>query len=109
MTSFRNGGLMVKKNKPVSKQPTKKQQKDEETKTRSHESVRRELIISEDQKQEMEKEIPTMRVITASAIAQKYSVRVSIAKAVLSELESKGLIRQVTSQGKFKLYSKNSG
>jgi ribosomal protein S25 len=56
----------------------------------------------------MEKEIPTMRVITPSAIAQKYGVRVSIAKAVLTELESKGLIRQVISEGKFKLYSKTS-
>jgi ribosomal protein S25 len=108
MTSFRTGGLMVKKNKPVSKRPTKGQQKDEETKSKGHDTVKRELIISEEQKQEMEKEIPTMRVITASAIAQKYSVRVSIAKAVLSELESKGLIRQVTSQGKFRLYSKTS-
>ena len=97
---------MVKKNKPVSKQPSKDKQQKEETKTRSYETVRRELIISEEQKQEMEKEIPTMRVITPSAIAQKYGVRVSIAKAVLTELEMKGLIHRVASDGKFKLYSK---
>ncbi len=98
---------MVKKNKPISKQSSKGEKKKEETKGR-HEAVRRELVISEEQKQEMEKEIPTMRVITPSAIAQKYGVRVSIAKAVLTELESKGLIRQVISEGKFKLYSKTS-
>jgi small subunit ribosomal protein S25e len=97
---------MVKKNKPVSKQPSKSAKEKEETKSRSHESVRRELIISEEQKQEMEKEIPTMRVITPSSIAQKYGVRVSIAKAVLTELEMKGLIHRVSSEGKFKLYSK---
>ena len=98
---------MVKKNKPISKQSSKGDKKKEETKSR-HEAIRRELVISEEQKQEMEKEIPTMRVITPSAIAQKYGVRVSIAKAVLTELESKGLIRQVISEGKFKLYSKTS-
>lgn len=97
---------MVKKNKPISKQSSKGEKK-EETKSR-HETVKRELVISEEQKQEMEKEIPTMRVITPSAIAQKYGVRVSIAKAVLTELESKGLIRKVISEGKFKLYSKTS-
>ncbi len=99
---------MVKKNKPISKQSTKDSSQSEETKTRSYETVRRELIISEEQKLEMEKEIPTMRVITPSAIAQKYGIRVSIAKAVLTELEAKGLIRQVSSEGKFKLYSKTS-
>ncbi|MFW9830170.1 MAG: hypothetical protein ACFFD8_00080 [Candidatus Thorarchaeota archaeon] len=98
---------MVKKNKPISKQSSKSSTDSEEPK-RSHETVRRELIISEEQKQEMEKEIPTMRVITPSAIAQKYGVRVSIAKAVLAELESKGKIREVASEGKFKLYSKTS-
>ena len=98
---------MVKKNKPVSKQPTKGAKTQEEPKGRSHEAVRRELIISEEQKQEMEKEIPTMRVITPSAIAQKYGVRVSIAKAVLTELEMKGLIHRISSEGKFKLYSKS--
>ncbi len=97
---------LVKKNKPLSKQPSESPKKQEETKSRSHETIRRELIISEEQKQEMEKEIPTMRVITPSAIAQKYGVRVSIAKAVLTELEMKGLIHRITSEGKFKLYSK---
>jgi small subunit ribosomal protein S25e len=100
--------LLVKKNKPISKKKPKDAPKKEESKGGRHESIRRELIISEDQKLEMEKEIPSMRVITPSSIAQKYGIRVSIAKAVLTELESKGLIRKVTSQGKFKLYSKTS-
>ena len=97
---------MVKKNKPISKQSSKDAKQKEETKSRSQETIRRELIISEEQKQEMEKEIPSMRVITPSAIAKKYAVRVSIAKAVLIELEMKGLIQRVTSEGKFRLYSK---
>ncbi|MFX0169302.1 MAG: hypothetical protein ACFE89_08125 [Candidatus Hodarchaeota archaeon] len=100
---------MPKKSKPISKQSTRDSSPQDEAKTSRHEAIRRELIISEEQKQEMEKEIPTMRVITPSAIAQKYGVRVSIAKAVLTELESKGLIRQVASEGKFRLYSKATG
>ena len=100
---------MPKKNKPLSKQRSRDSRSDAETKGRRHEAVRRDLVISAEQKQDMEKEIPTMRVITPSAIAQKYGVRVSIAKAVLAELESKGLIRQVTSEGKFRLYSKATG
>jgi ribosomal protein S25 len=100
---------MVKKNKPISKQARKGGQKKEETKSRSHETIRRDLIISEEQKLEMEKEIPSMRAITPSAIAKKYGVRVSIAKAVLTELEMKGVIHRVTSEGKFKLYSKPAG
>jgi len=100
---------MPKKNKPLAKQSSRNSESQEETASSRPEAVRRELIISETQKQEMEKEIPTMRVITPSAIAQKYGVRVSIAKAVLAELESKGLIRQVTSEGKFRLYSKATG
>lgn len=100
---------MPKKNKPLAKQRSRDSASQEETKSSRPEAVRRELIISETQKQEMEKEIPTMRVITPSAIAQKYGVRVSIAKAVLAELESKGLIRQVASEGKFRLYSKATG
>lgn len=99
---------MPKKNKPISKQRSRDSKSEEDT-SRRHEAVRRELIISEEQKQDMEKEIPTMKVITPSAIAQKYGVRVSIAKAVLAELESKGLIRQITSEGKFRLYSKATG
>lgn len=100
---------MPKKSRPISKQSTRDSPTQDEAKSSRHEAIRRELIISEEQKQEMEKEIPTMRVITPSAIAQKYGVRVSIAKAVLTELESKGLIRQVTSEGKFRLYSKATG
>jgi ribosomal protein S25 len=100
---------MPKKNKPLAKQRSRGSQTEEEASSRRHEAVRRQLIISEEQKQDMEKEIPTMKVITPSAIAQKYGVRVSIAKAVLAELESKGLIRQVTSEGKFRLYSKATG
>ena len=99
---------MVRKGKPVSKQKSKQSSKKDADTGRAHETIRRDLIINESQKQEMETEIPTMRVITPSTVAQKYGVRVSIAKAVLTELESKGLIKKVIRNGKFKLYTKSS-
>lgn len=98
---------MVRKGKPISKRSTERTAGKEE-KTKTHETGRRDLIISEGQKQEMEKEIPTMRVITPSTVAQKYGVRVSIAKAVLTELEARGLIRRITTKSKFKLYTQAS-
>lgn len=90
----------------MSKQDTERASKAEEEKGKGHEAVRRSLIISEQQKQEMEKEIPAMRVITPSAVAQKYGVRVSIAKAVLAELQAKGTIKRIATEGRFKLYAK---
>jgi small subunit ribosomal protein S25e len=99
---------MVRKGKPLSKQDTERATKAEEEKGKGHETVRRSLIISEQQKQEMEKEIPAMRVITPSAVAQKYGVRVSIAKAVLAELEARGAIKRITTEGRFKLYAKEA-
>jgi small subunit ribosomal protein S25e len=99
---------MVRKGKPLSKQDTERATKGEEEKGKGHEPVRRSLIINEQQKQEMEKEIPAMRVITPSAVAQKYGVRVSIAKAVLAELEARGVIKRITTEGRFKLYAKEA-
>jgi ribosomal protein S25 len=99
---------MVRKGKPLSKSSKERSSKREE-KTKTHETARRDLIINEEQKQEMEKEIPTMRVITPSTVALKYGVRVSIAKAVLTELEARGLIKRVTAEGKFKLYTQATG
>ena len=100
---------MVKKGKSISKQKKKPSKTDQEAKGKSYEATRRDLIISEDQKQEMEKEIPGMRVITPSTVAQKFGVRVSIAKAVLTELEARKLIKRISTGGKFKLYTKTSG
>lgn len=99
---------MVRKGKPLSKQDTERATKPEEEKGKTHETVRRSLIVSEQQKQDMEKEIPAMRVITPSAVAQKYGVRLSIAKAVLAELEARGTIKRIATEGRFRLYAKEA-
>ena len=99
---------MVRKGKPKTRRETQTPQQRSSEKSRAHETVRRTLLVSTEQKQEMEKEIPSMRVITPSTVAQKYGIRVSIAKAVLTELEAKQLIRKVITGGRFKLYTKIS-
>jgi small subunit ribosomal protein S25e len=99
---------VARKSKSKTRRGTQKPQERAADKGRAHETVRRTLLVSTEQKQEMEKEIPSMRVITPSIVAQKYGVRVSIAKAVLAELEAKQLIRKVITGGKFKLYTKVS-
>ena len=99
---------MVRKSRPKPRRGTQRPQQREADKGKVHETVRRALLISTEQKHEMEKEIPSMRVITPSIVAQKYGVRVSIAKAVLTELEAKQLIEKVITGGKFKLYTKFS-
>jgi len=90
------------------KAPSKQSLKKKETEKKGYETLRRALVISEEQKREMEKEIPTMKVITPSVVAQKYGIRVSIAKAILAELEARKLIKRVTGTGRFKLYTKAS-
>ena len=76
-----------------------------EAEKKGHEILRRSLVVSEEQKREMEKEIPSMKLITPSIIAHKYGIRVSIAKAILAELESRKLIRRISGIGRFKLYT----
>ena len=56
------------------------------------ESIERALIIDDDQKQKMLKEVPKQKVITPTAICQRYQVRMFIAKEIIQELESSGKI-----------------
>ena len=56
------------------------------------ESIERALIIDNDLKEKMLKEIPKQKVITPTQICQRYQVRMYIAKEILKELESSGKI-----------------
>jgi small subunit ribosomal protein S25e len=56
------------------------------------ESIERALIIDDDAKQKMIKEIPKLRVITPTSICQKYQVRMFVAKKIIDELVSTGKI-----------------
>jgi len=56
------------------------------------ESIERALIIENDLKEKMMKEIPKQRIITPTSICQRYQVRMHVAKEILKELETSGKI-----------------
>ena len=56
------------------------------------ESIERALIIDDDLKQKMMKEIPKQKIITPTAICQKYQVRMFVANEIIKELVSTGAI-----------------
>ncbi|HUU79734.1 MAG TPA: eS25 family ribosomal protein [candidate division Zixibacteria bacterium] len=56
------------------------------------ESIERALIIDDDMKQKMLKEIPKQKVITPTAVCQKYQVRMYVANEIIKELVSTGVI-----------------
>ncbi|MGC9778217.1 MAG: hypothetical protein HZR80_03140 [Candidatus Heimdallarchaeota archaeon] len=56
------------------------------------ESIERALIIDNDFKEKMIKEIPKQKVITPTSVCQRYQVRMHIAKAIIKELETSGKI-----------------
>ena len=56
------------------------------------ESIERALIIDNDARQKMLKEVPKQRIITPTSICQKYQVRMFIAKEIIDELVKTGKI-----------------
>ena len=56
------------------------------------ESIERALIIDNDLKEKMLKEVPKQKVITPTSICQRYQVRMHVAKAIINELETGGKI-----------------
>lgn len=56
------------------------------------ESIERALIVEDDVKEKMMKEIPKQRVITPSQVCQRYQVRMFVAKEIIDELQKAGKI-----------------
>ncbi|MCF2142532.1 MAG: hypothetical protein ACTSYG_10035 [Candidatus Heimdallarchaeota archaeon] len=54
------------------------------------EIIERALIIDNDLREKMLKEIPRLKVITPTAICQKYQVRMHVAKKIIKELVDSG-------------------
>ena len=63
-------------------------------KSRTVNTIRRDLFISKDVRESIEKAIPKMKFITPSELSQKFGVRVSSAKALLKDLEKKRVIKK---------------
>ena len=56
------------------------------------ESIERALIIDNDLKEKMLKEVPKQKVITPTSVCQRYQVRMHVAKDIINELEKTGKI-----------------
>ena len=72
---------------------------------REHFPYERALLISDEVQKSMEKEIPKMSVLTPTLVAEKYSIRVSVAKKVLEEMTSKGILQKQFKSGRLIIYS----
>ncbi|MBD3193079.1 MAG: hypothetical protein GF308_20750 [Candidatus Heimdallarchaeota archaeon] len=55
-------------------------------------SIERALIIDDDLKEKILKEVPHQRVITPSSICDRYKVRMYVAKKIIEELVENGQI-----------------
>ena len=71
---------------------------------REHFPYERALLISDEVQQSMEKEIPKMSVVTPTFVAEKYGIRVSMAKNVLDEMTSKGILEKQFKSGRLIIY-----
>merc|ERR1711862_571775 len=52
------------------------------------------------------KEVPTYKLITPSVVSERLKVRVSLARAALIELKSKGLIKEVVKHSSQVIYTR---
>ena len=71
---------------------------------KEHFPYERALLISDEVQKSMEKEIPKMSVITPTFVAEKYGIRVSVAKKVLEEMTSKGILEKQFKSGRLTIY-----
>ncbi|MHA1754563.1 MAG: eS25 family ribosomal protein [Candidatus Odinarchaeia archaeon] len=66
----------------------------------------REVEVKAEILENIKKEVPKMKVITPNQVATKYNIRLSVARDILGSLAEKGLIKQVGSNRRLKLYTK---
>ncbi|MFX0101785.1 MAG: hypothetical protein ACFFCS_19630 [Candidatus Hodarchaeota archaeon] len=63
-------------------------------KVRTVNTIRRDLFIPKEVRENIEKAIPKMKFITPSELSQKFGIRVSSAKELLKDLEKKKVIKK---------------
>ncbi|MHA1359855.1 MAG: hypothetical protein ACTSRC_17200 [Candidatus Helarchaeota archaeon] len=68
------------------------------------EHAKREIFIEEEIVATIKEEVPKMKMITPSLIAQKYNVRISIIKGILRELLEEKKIKTFIHTNKLRVY-----
>lgn len=71
---------------------------------KEHLPYERALLVSEEVQKSIEKEIPRMSVVTPTFVAEKYGIRVSVAKKVLEEMTSKGIFQKQFKSSRLTIY-----
>ncbi|MEM0440724.1 MAG: eS25 family ribosomal protein [Candidatus Caldarchaeum sp.] len=62
-------------------------------------------IFGQSSLDEVKDYVKTVKVLTPSSLAERFKIRVSVAKALLKELASKGIVKEVTGSNRIRIYS----
>ena len=73
---------------------------------RSIQPIVRTSVLTKELADEIEKEIKKANGLTPQSLAQKFCIKVSLAKEILSKMAEKGDIKLVNSNGKNQIYAK---
>merc|ERR1719291_193683 len=97
-------GLITKKIDPTKKKT--KAKKKSWTKVKVKDKLNNDVFLDEKRWAKMQTEIPKILVITRAAMAEKYKVNGSIARAIIKNLAAAGTIKQIGDHSsKFDLFS----
>ncbi len=75
-------------------------------KSKSKEKLNSKVLFDEDSYSRFQTEVPKMKVITPSALVEKYKINVSLARAALRELVEEGKIKPVEVHNNQQIYTK---
>ncbi|MHA1649127.1 MAG: hypothetical protein ACTSYB_02945, partial [Candidatus Helarchaeota archaeon] len=96
---------MPKKKKSTSAKPKRaKPKKWGVSAKEKEEHAERDMFIEEDLIETIRKEVPKMKMITPSLVAQKFNVRISIVKKILRELAEENKIKTYIYSNRLKVY-----
>ena len=76
------------------------------SKGKTREKLNNAVLYDQETYQRLLKEIPKMKLITTSGISERLKVNGSVARASITELHEKGLIRQVLKSRNQLIYTK---
>lgn len=84
---------------------TKKSEKKKAAEKKEEPVERGVLGVSTPSIEEVKDFIKSVKVLTPSIIAERFKVRVSVAKSVLKELVAKGVIKEVAGSNRIRVYA----
>ncbi|MEM4495470.1 MAG: eS25 family ribosomal protein [Candidatus Caldarchaeum sp.] len=90
----------------MSSEAKKKGGKEKKTQERKEEAVERGVMgVASPSLEEVGEYVKSVRVLTPSAVAERFRVRLSVAKAILRELVSKGWVKEVVGSNRVRVYA----